>query len=457
MGRGPWGFASELTAHSPWPFLVLSGGTFPCTRDKLNRGWGYAPGMPNLVIVGAGTAGTILANRLRKALDRDWAIRVIDRDDEHHYQPGYLFIPFGKYTPDRVVQPRQKHLPKGVDFIEAAIDRVDTQDQTVELKNGLSIPYDWLVIATGTTPRPDMTPGMTDPVSWHKTVFDFYTLEGATKLHDALENFKGGKLLVHICEMPIKCPVAPLEFAFLADDYFRGRHMRHKVDIQYVTPLDGAFTKPVASKTLSGLLEDRSVRLTTDFAVESIDGKNKLLKSFDGRELPFDLLVTVPPNMGAQCIIDSGLGDDMGFVPVDKHTLQSVAHKNIFAIGDATNAPTSKAGAVAHFEADIFVENFLAAVQSNPFPHRFDGHANCFVELGRGEALLLDFNYDTQPLTGTFPLPGVGPMKLLGASHINHLGKMAFEKIYWNVLLPGHDMPIPSAMSMAGKNLPKEA
>lgn len=407
--------------------------------------------MPNLVILGAGTAGTILANRLRKALRRDWAIRIIDRDDEHHYQPGYLFIPFGKYTPERVVQPRRKHLPDGVDFIEADIHRIHPETQTIDLTSGLTVPYDWLIVATGTTPRPDLTTGMTDPASWHQTVFDFYTLEGATKLHDALERFEGGRILVHICEMPIKCPVAPLEFAFLADDYFRHRHIRHKVDLTYVTPLDGAFTKPVASRKLSGLLEDRSIRLAADFAVESIDGKQRLLRAFDGRELPFDLLVTVPVNTGARCIMDSGLGDDMGFVPVDKHTLRSLAHENIFAIGDATNAPTSKAGAVAHFEADLFVENFLAAAAGQPLPRRFDGHANCFIETGRGEAMLLDFNYDTEPLTGKFPLPGVGPMTLLGESHINHLGKMAFEKIYWNVLLPGHELPIPSAMSMAGK------
>lgn len=412
--------------------------------------------MPNLVILGAGTAGTMLANRLRQALNhtprgQDWAIRVIDQNDQHHYQPGYLFIPFGKYTPERVVKSRRAHLHSGIDFIESGISTIDPQAQAVHLENNLTVPYDWLIIATGTTPRPDLLPGMQDERVHYKSVFDFYTLEGATALHNALARFEGGKILVHICEMPIKCPVAPLEFSFLADDYFRHRHIRHKVDITYVTPLDGAFTKPVASKVLSGLLEDRSIRLAADFAVEGIDAEHHKLVAFDGRELPFDLLVTVPPNTGAKCIIDSGLGDDSGFVPVNKHTLRSDRYANIFAVGDATNIPTSKAGAVAHFEADIFVDNFLAAVNGEPLPNSFDGHANCFIETGRGEAMLLDFNYDTEPLTGKFPLPGVGPMTLLGESHINHLGKLAFEKIYWNVLLPGHELPIPSAMSMSGK------
>ena len=295
---------------------------------------------------------------------------------------------------------------------------------------------------------------MSDPAAWRKSVFDFYTLDGATALHQALEDFEGGRLLVHLCEMPIKCPVAPLEFAFLADDYFRHRRMRHKVDITYVTPLDGAFTKPVASQKLASLLDDRSIRLAADFAVEQVDAETQRLASYDGRELDFDLLVTVPVNAGAQCIAASGMADDLGFVRVDKHTLRSDDHDNVFAVGDATNIPTSKAGAVAHFEADLFVDNFLAAVEGRDLPNSFDGHANCFVEVGRDKALLLDFNYDTEPLTGTFPLPVVGPMKLLEESRVNHWGKLAFEKVYWELLLPGHELPVPTAMSMAGKNVP---
>ena len=251
--------------------------------------------------------------------------------------------------------------------------------------------------------------------------------------------------------MPIKCPVAPLEFAFLAEDYFRHRHMRHLVDITYVTPLDGAFTKPVASRRLGGLLKERSIRLATDFAIERVDPEKKTLVGFDGRELPFDLLVTVPTNMGAQYVIDSGLGDDLGFVPVDKKTLASTTHERIFAVGDASNIPTSKAGSVAHFSVEIFAENFVQAYAGQPMTHSFDGHANCFIESGRGKAMLLDFNYDTEPLTGVFPVAGVGPLSLLKESHLNHWGKLAFEQIYWQMLLPGRSLPIPTLMSMAGK------
>ncbi|KUG53589.1 hypothetical protein AVL62_02055 [Serinicoccus chungangensis] len=190
--------------------------------------------------------------------------------------------------------------------------------------------------------------------------------------------------------------------------------------------------------------------------MERIDDERRRLVAYDGRELPFDLLVTVPPHTGQQFVVDSGLGDDAGFVPVDPHTLRSREHERIFVLGDASDIPTSKAGSVAHFATELFVDNFLAAVAGQPLPNSFDGHANCFVESGRGQALLLDFNYDTQPLKGAFPLPVAGPMRLLTPSRVNHLGKLAFEQVYWRVLLPGHRLPVTAHLSMAGKKPAEE-
>lgn len=409
--------------------------------------------MAKLLILGAGTAGTMAANLLRKALDATWSITVVDQDTEHLYQPGFLFIPFWM-EPTRVKKDRRGFLPEGVEFVEAAIRRVDPHAREVHLADDRTLAYDWLVIATGTRPDPTLVEGMVEALAERTNVHEFYTFEGAKALKAALDGFDAGRLLVHVTEMPIKCPVAPLEFAFLVEDHYRKRRLRHKVDITYVTPLDGAFTKPVASKELGGLLTDRSIRLAADFAVERVDGKRKVLVAYDGRELPFDLLVTVPPNVGQQYVFDSGLGNESGFIPVDKHTLRSVEHERIFVLGDASDIPTSKAGSVAHFMTEQFVGNFLAAVEGRPLPHSFDGHANCFVESGRGQALLLDFNYDTEPLKGTFPAPVIGPMMLLKPARVNHLGKLAFEQIYWNLLLPGRKLPVPTEMSMAGKRVP---
>jgi len=408
-----------------------------------------------LLVLGAGTAGTMIVNRLRRSLDVDlWDITVVDQDDVHHYQPGYLFLPFGAYSRRQITRSRHTTLPDGVDFVIGDVDRVDASTNTVTLVSGRTLDYDYLVIASGTTPRPDQTPGMLG-AQWRRSIFDFYTLEGSTALAKALKDFDHGRLVVHITDMPIKCPVAPLEFTFLAEAWLRKRGLRDRVEIVYVTPLPGAFTKPTCSEALGYMLNDRKIALETDYLVERIDAETKTLISYDEREVPFDLLVTVPLNMGADFVARSGLGDELNYVPVDKSTLQSTAHPNIFAIGDASDIPASKAGSVAHFAVEIFTDNFLQLIAGKPMTGSFDGHANCFIEAGDGKGLLIDFNYDTEPLMGKYPLPKVGPLSLLKETRANHLGKLAFRWIYWNILLPGRSMPVPTHMSMVGKTANK--
>ena len=407
--------------------------------------------MKRLLILGAGTAGTMVANKLRSRLDRsEWAITIVDQDNVHHYQPGYLLMPFGVYKPSQVVKPRDRFIPRGVELKIGTIDRVVPGENKVLLADGAELPYDELVIATGTTPRPDQTPGLLGS-EWRKSVHEFYTYEGSQALAEKLASWQGGRLVVHITEMPIKCPVAPIEFTFLADSFFKKKGMRDKVELVYVTPLDGAFTKATCSRELGGMLDKRKIRLETDFAIERVDEEAKTIVSYDEREIPFDLLVTVPLNMGADYVARSGLGDQLNYVPVDKHTFLSKAWPNIFALGDAGDIPTSKAGSTAHFAVDVFADNFVHYVRGEAMPESFDGHANCFIESGNGKALLLDFNYDVEPLPGTFPLPHVGPFGLLRERRINHLGKLMFKWVYWNLLLRGRPLPIRTQMSMAGK------
>jgi sulfide:quinone oxidoreductase len=411
--------------------------------------------MKHLLILGGGTAGTITANKLRKKLSKaEWDITVVDRDDKHDYQPGYLFIPFGIYQPDEVTKSRRKYLSDDIPLIYAEIDRVDAEAKAVSLADGRVLPYDQLVIATGVTPRPDQTPGMDDEGSWYDSVFDFYTHAGTTALGEKLKTWEGGRLVVNIVEMPIKCPVAPLEFTFLADSFFVEKGMRDKVEIVYVTPLDAAFTKPIAAKAFGSMLEDKGVALEPEFMLERVDTEAKALVSYDEREVPYDLLVTIPLNMGADFVARSGLGNELNLVPVDKQTLQSKKYDSIFVLGDANDIPASKAGSVAHFEIEGFVENFLDHIAGRPMTHKFDGHANCFIETGHGKAMLIDFNYDTEPMPGKFPVPGVGPMSLLKETKANHLGKLGFRWAYWNVLMPGRPMPIAADLQMAGKKVP---
>jgi sulfide:quinone oxidoreductase len=413
--------------------------------------------MARIVILGAGTAGTTIANRLRKHFASDVRagihhITVVDQDDRHVYQPGLLFVPFGMYDPEDVVRPRARQLHKDVRVIESRIERVDPEAQQVHLANERLLPYDVLIVASGSRIVPEETEGMTD-TGWRDSIFDFYSLEGATALAQRLATWEGGRLVINIVEMPIKCPVAPLEFAFLADWYFTQRGMRDKVTISYVTPLDGAFTKPEATRVLGHLLDDKRIELVTEFNAGRVDGEAGVLYSWDEREVPFDLLVTTPLHQGAEFVRDTpGLGDDNAFVLTDPRTLQSQKYPAIFAIGDATNVPASKAGSVAHFEAEVLEENIARFLAGEPVEPAFDGHANCFIETGHDKALLIDFNYETEPLPGTFPLAGVGPLTLLGESRLNHLGKLAFKWVYWNMLLPGHDIPLVGPqMTMTGK------
>ncbi|MFZ3272759.1 MAG: FAD/NAD(P)-binding oxidoreductase [Lutibacter sp.] len=407
--------------------------------------------MKNLVILGAGTAGTMMANHLRPKLYLNkWNITIVDQYKTHYYQPGFLFLPFDIYNEDQVKKVGKKFIPKDVKYIQKKIEKIIPDENKVELE-GETLNYDVLIIATGCKIAPEETNGMIGPL-WKKDIFDFYTYEGSLALRDKLRAWQGGKLLVHITEMPIKCPVAPLEFSFLADSYFRDKGMRDKVDITYVTPLSGAFTKPTCTTALNYLLQEKGIKIETDFAIEHVDNDTKEIVDYEGRRIPFDLLVTIPTNMGDEVIAKSGLGDDLNFVPTDHHTLQSKAHENIFVIGDATNVPASKAGAVAHFESETLADNILLYIDGYPLKKEFDGHANCFIETGNNKALLIDFNYETEPVHGKFPFPKIGPLSLLKESVLNHWGKLAFRWIYWNMLLKGISIPFVSRnMSFKGK------
>ena len=407
--------------------------------------------MKRLLVLGAGTAGTMTVNKLRKKLNpREWDITVVDANTTHRYQPGYLFVPFGRYAETDLAHALKDHIDPGVTVVTDKVIAIHPAESKVELEHGGMCDYDYLVIATGSTPRPEETPGMLGDL-WRGSVFDFYTMDGATALATAMESFDGGRLVVHVTELPIKCPVAPLEFAFLADEFFTNRGRRDQIDITYVTPLDGAFTKPVASRRLGKMLDERGIGLEPDFMIEHLDNDRSEIVSFDERRIPFDLLVTVPVNMGADFVGACGLGDELNYVKVDPGTFLARGWDNVFAIGDAADLPTSKAGSVAHFAVEVFVENFLEHIEGHEMRLRFDGHANCFVESGSGKALLIDFNYDVQPLPGKYPVPGIGPFSLLEESSINHAGKLAFKWLYWNVLLPGRPIPVPTLMSMSGK------
>jgi sulfide:quinone oxidoreductase len=314
--------------------------------------------MKKVLILGAGTAGTIMANTLSRKAGKEWSITVIDQSEEHYYQPGFLFMPFGVYTEKDVVKPRKKFLPGRAVYRQAKLERILHEDNKVLLQDGEEESYDILIIGTGCDIAPDEVEGLTGD-DWGKRSHDFYTFEGARKLAAAMADWKGGRIVINIAEMPIKCPVAPLEFAFLADWHLTQRGLRDKTEIVYATPLSGAFTKPIASAILNHLLEEKNIKVEQDFAIGSVDNDSHEIVSWDERKIDYDLLVSVPTNMGSPLIERSGLGDELNFVPTNRDTLQAKAADNIFVIGDATDLPTSKAGSVAHFEAEVLTANIL--------------------------------------------------------------------------------------------------
>jgi len=404
-----------------------------------------------IVILGGGTGGTMTANRLRRRFDLDAVdIHVVDRDDRHLYQPGLLFVPFGLAEPEKLVRSRRAQLCAGIAFHEHEVDAVSLEQDEVRLENGTKLPYDVLVVASGAVLQPEETEGLV----WAENVHTFYELERAVALREALARFAGGQIVVDIVDMPIKCPVAPIEFAFLADWWLRRRGLRGKSEVVLATPLDGCFTKPIASEHLTYLLEEKHIRLEVEFAAGEVDGAGGRLSSYDGREIPFDLLVAVPPHGGAAYVARSpGLGNALGFVPVDPYTLQSKARPNVFALGDGSDLPTSKAGSAAHFQGEVLVENVVSFLDGGEPQQRYDGHVNCFLETGFGKALLIDFNYDLEPVPGHYPTR-VG-LPLLRESRLDHLGKLGFQPFYWHALLRGRSVPgIGATMPLAGKKIP---
>jgi sulfide:quinone oxidoreductase len=406
--------------------------------------------MRKIVILGSGAGGTMVAANLRKELDEgEWQITLIDKDEQHHFQSGYLFIPFGIYSKDDVLKPKRDFVPKGVDFVVDNVTKVDTDQRRLETAKGDNYDYDYLVVATGCRIVPEDVEGMMD--AWGEDVFDFYTLDGAVALRKKLKYFDSGKVVLNIAEFPYKCPIAPMEFVFMADWFFQMNGVRDKVEIEFVTPIDNIFTKPVAAKALRAFADKKNIKVTPYFDLAKVNAKEKTIESHKGDKVGYDLLVAIPPNFGDKAITDSGMGDPMGFMQVDNYTLKAENQDRVYVLGDATNVPTSKAGSVAHYMSYTVVENLVREIEGHEALPTFDGHATCFLASGFEKAILLDFNYEVEPLSGKFPFPGMGPFSLLDDTFGNYWGKMMFKWVYWNLMMKGLDLPLEAQMNIAGK------
>ncbi len=405
--------------------------------------------MKKLLILGSGAGGTMTANNLRKKLStKEWDITIIDNDEIHHYQPGWLFIPFDVYTPEDCQKPKRDFIPDGVNFIFDEVVGLNTDNRQVEGKKS-KYNYDMLIIATGCTTAPEEVEGMME--GWQKDIHEFYSLDGAVALREKLKYFDSGRIVLNIAELPYKCPVAPLEFVYMADWFFDVNGVRDNVEIEFVTPIGGAFSKPIASRMLGEIMAQKNIKVTPNFDIAQVNADEKTIESHKGEKVDYDLLVSIPPNFGAKFLEGSGLEDPLRFIDTDHFTLKAKKADNIFVVGDATNVPTSKAGAVAHYEMETIVENVVREIDGQEPKETFDGHATCFICSGYEKAFLIDFNYKYEPLPGKFPFPGMGPFSLLGDSYLNYWGKMMFKWVYWNMMLKGVELPLEQQLTMAGK------
>lgn len=372
-----------------------------------------------IVILGGGVGGTIVANLLaRKLSRRDARITLIDQRGQHAYQPGWLYVPFGGSPPETLERPERRLLSRRVALVVGAAQAIDRAARSVTLVDGTTYPYDMLVIATGARIVPEALPGFV------AAAHHFYSAEAALRLHAALREFRGGRILVGVADIPYKCPPAPLEFTFLLDDELRRRGLREATEITYLSPINRPFTIESVAAFVAPRLEQRGIGTELFFNPETIDPVARSITSLEGTTLDFDLLVLVPPHRGAQIVIDAGLGDALGWAPTDRETLQSKADPAVYVLGDASDLPVSKSGSAAHFEAKVVAERIAATVLGQPATALYDGAVMCFLETGGDQASQLVFDYTHPPQP---PAP----------SHLYHYEKALFNRAYWYLVPRG--------------------
>jgi sulfide:quinone oxidoreductase len=383
--------------------------------------------MKRILILGGGVGGTLTANLLIKKLRRqvkagEVTITVVDQTGQHTYQPGFMYIAMGGERAEKLQRPERGLLDSRINLVVGEVAKVDEEAQVVHLHDGLPLAYDYLVLATGSRILPEAIEHF-DTEAHH-----FYSAEAALKLRKALDAFKGGRIVVAIAGMPYKCPPAPLEVSFLIESELRDRGLRDKSEVHFCSPIGRAFTIESVSEMATPIFEQKGIEVHTFFNVESIDPTRRVVQSLEGEDLPYDLLILVPPHKGQQFLMDSGLAPAPGgWLPTDRATLQVGGRANVFALGDATDLPLSKAGSTAHFEAPVVTERIAAAIEGRVVNHKhgdYLGKVMCFFEIGDGKGTLLQFDYEHPPRP---PKP----------NQLWHLGKIVFNKTYWHTVPKG--------------------
>jgi sulfide:quinone oxidoreductase len=395
----------------------------------------------HILIVGGGVGGTIVANLLARSLHHQEAdITLIDSTGKHAYMPGWLYLPFNQLDAqsDQLIRPERDLLNNRVHLVTGEVQKIEQENRTlcVRLSTvpdeivGIDgeceaiYPYDYLVLATGARLVPSDLPGLAGTEGqWHH----FYSAEASLQLREALHAFEGGRIVITVGGIPYRCPPAPLEFTFLLDEWLRKQRLRNRTEIHYLYPLPRVFPIESVAEVAAPLLEERNVHTTVFFNTEAVDTEHKVISSLEEEEIPYDLLVLVPPHRGARMIEESGLGDEQGWLPTDRATLEVKGQSHIYALGDATDLPVSKSGSAAHFEAKVIAHRLIAAIRGEEPGNgmaTYDGEVMCFLETGQNKATQLVFNYEHPPRP---PRPGL----------FYHMEKQLFNRAYWHLVPQG--------------------
>jgi sulfide:quinone oxidoreductase len=368
-----------------------------------------------ILVVGGGTAGTIVANNLARRLSVETRrgkarITLLSASDRHMYQPGLLYVAFGQMTPDQLYRDQASLLESNIDFHVDPVTDFMLDQNKVKCQSGKVHEYDTLVIATGSRMVPEEVPGLKEGAEF------FYTEASAVKLYKKLREFQGGKVAVAV-GVPHKCPIAPVEVMFSLHDYFKARGIRDKVHLKYHYPINRIHTIENVAKWAKPEFDRIGVEYETLFNIKEVDATNKILHSEEGTEYQYDLLIVIPQHRGMEVVENNKLGSG-GWIPTDRYSLKMNGHDNVYVVGDTTNLPVSKTGSAAHFQAETIAENIASIVKVGEPVRDYDGKVYCFIEAGHDRATYAMFNY-------------LNPPDLKPPSKPMHWFKLSYNQMYW--------------------------
>lgn len=375
----------------------------------------------NIVVLGGGVGGLVAANRLRKKLDKEHSVIMVDRRIQYEFTPSFPWLMLGWREPRQITRDLNRISRKGIEYINAEVTGIDPKNRLVRTSSK-DLNYDYLVVSLGAELMPDALPGFSE------SAYNLYEMNQVEKLRDALNKFSSGALTVLISSLPFKCPAAPYEAAFLADYHLRKKGVRSQVDLQLYTPevLPMPVAGPIIGNAIKHLLEQRNIGFNPTMKAMSVDKKKKEITFEKGEKTKFDLIIGIPTHKSPTVVREAELTDQTGWVPVDKGKL-TTRFDDLYAIGDVTaiKLPSGmmlpKAGVFAHHEAEVVTNNIVADIEGTGTKKEYDGNGYCFMEIGFGKAGFASGNFYAEPK------PDV---KLRKPRWFWHWGKIMFEK-YW--------------------------